>query len=234
MLGATVLDMGGGTTGMAVMSEGHVLHTAHDCDRRPCTSPPTSPRACPPRSCTRSGMKTLYGNARRSPDDEREMLTVPLVGEEDEPDGDQVPRAMVVNIIRPRLEETFELVRERLEGSGPGARRRQPSGPDRRRLPAGRRAPSLAAQMLGRQVRLGRPSGLRGLPDAASGPGFRHRGRAAGLGRGRRAHHPRHRLRRPSRRARRDAACGGLLAGGCLRCGWLSASLNVHNILIRR
>jgi cell division protein FtsA len=33
-------------------------------------------------------------------------------------------------------------------------------------------ARELAAQILGKQVRLGRPIGLRGLPDAASGPAF--------------------------------------------------------------
>ena len=47
------------------------------------------------------------------------MLPVPLVGEDDHQIA-KVPRSMVVSIIRPRLEETFELVRERLEGSGLG------------------------------------------------------------------------------------------------------------------
>ena len=51
------------------------------------------------------------------PEDEREMLPVPLVGEEEHQIA-AVPRAMVVDIIRPRLEETFELVRDRLEAPG--------------------------------------------------------------------------------------------------------------------
>ena len=46
------------------------------------------------------------------------MLPVPLVGEEDHQLA-KVPRSMVVNIIRPRLEETFEMVRDRLEGCRP-------------------------------------------------------------------------------------------------------------------
>jgi cell division ATPase FtsA len=62
-------------------------------------------------------LKTLYGNAQSCPDDEREMLPVPLVGEEEHQIA-KVPRSMVVNIIRPRLEETFEMVKERLDGSG--------------------------------------------------------------------------------------------------------------------
>ena len=45
------------------------------------------------------------------------MLPVPLVGEEEHQIA-KVPRSMVVNIIRPRLEETFEMVKERLDSSG--------------------------------------------------------------------------------------------------------------------
>jgi cell division protein FtsA len=175
MLGATVLDMGGGTTGMAVWGEGHVLHTAQigiggqhitmDIAKGLSTTMVHAER-----------MKTLYGNARSSPDDEREMLTVPLVGEDDQSLA-QVPRAMVVSIIRPRLEETFELVRERLDGSGLGR-----AAGNRVVLTGGgcqlAGAREMAAHILGRQVRLGRPSGLRGLPDAASGPAF---ATAAGL-----------------------------------------------------
>jgi cell division protein FtsA len=175
LLGATVLDMGGGTTGMAVLSEGHVLHTAQigiggqhitmDIAKGLSTTMVHAER-----------LKTLYGNARSSPDDEREMLTVPLVGEDDSHLA-QVPRAMVVNIIRPRLEETFELVRERLDGAGLGR-----AAGNRVVLTGGAcqlaGAREMAAHMLGRQVRLGRPGPLRGLPDAATGPAF---ATAAGL-----------------------------------------------------
>ena len=169
MLGAIVLDMGGGTTGMAVLSEGHVLHTAQipigghhvtmDIAKGLSTTLAHAER-----------LKTLYGNTSGSPDDEREMLTVPLVGEDDQ-NLAQVPRSMVVNIIRPRLEETFELVRERLEGSGLSR-----AAGNRVVLTGGAcqlsGARDLAATILGRQVRLGRPGNVRGLPDAASGPAF--------------------------------------------------------------
>ncbi len=168
-LGATVIDMGAGTTGMAVFSEGQLLHTAmlalggqhvtNDIARLLSTTVAHAER-----------LKTLYGNAQPSPDDEREMLAVPLVGEEDHQIA-KVPRSMVVSIIRPRLEETFELVRERLETSGfaraAGARVVLTGGASQL---AGAR--EMAARILGRQVRIGRPAGLRGLPDAATGPGF--------------------------------------------------------------
>jgi cell division protein FtsA len=78
-LGATVIDMGGGTTTMAVFAEGQVLHTAqlpiggmhvtNDIARMLSTSVVHAER-----------LKALYGNVQGSPDDERELLPVPQVG----------------------------------------------------------------------------------------------------------------------------------------------------------
>jgi cell division protein FtsA len=174
-LGATVIDMGGGTTNVAVFSEGQLLHTSqlavggvhvtNDIARLLSTPVAHAER-----------LKTLYGSAQPSPDDEREMLPVPLVGE-DEHQIAKVPRSMVVNIIRPRLEETFEMVRERLDASGlnraAGTRVVLTGGACQL---AGAR--EMANAILGRQVRIGRPAALRGLPDSASGPAF---ATAAGL-----------------------------------------------------
>ena len=83
------------------------------------------------------------------------MLPVPLVGEEEHQIA-KVPRSMVVNIIRPRLEETFELVKERLDSSGltraAGTRVVLTGGA----CQLGRRARDGGAHAR-RQVRLGRP-----------------------------------------------------------------------------
>ena len=174
-LGAIVIDMGGGTTGMAVFAESQLLHTAQlsiggnhvttDLARVLSTTVSHAER-----------LKTLYGNTQTSPDDDREQLPVPLVGE-DEHQIAKIPRSMVINIIRPRIEETFELVKQRLEESGmtraAGSRVVLTGGASQ--LPGAR---ELAAAILGRQVRVGRPQGLRSLPDSASGPAF---ATAAGL-----------------------------------------------------
>jgi cell division protein FtsA len=168
-LGATIIDMGGGTTGMAVFAEGQLLHTAqlpvggihvtNDLARLLSTPVAHAER-----------LKALYGNVQSSPDDEREMLPVPLVGEEEHQIA-KVPRSMLVSIIRPRIEETFEMVKDRLESSGlaraAGNRVVLTGGACQL---AGVR--ELAARILNRQVRLGRPAALRGLPDSASGPAF--------------------------------------------------------------
>lgn len=174
-LGATVIDMGGGTTGMAVFAEGQLLHTAQlPVGGNHVTNDLARVLSTPVAHAER--LKALYGNVQSSPDDEREMLPVPLVGEEEHQIA-KVPRSMVVNVIRPRIEETFELVKERLESSGltraAGNRVVLTGGACQL---AGVR--EMAARILNRQVRLGRPASLRGLPDSAAGPAF---ATAAGL-----------------------------------------------------
>jgi cell division protein FtsA len=174
-LGATLIDMGGGTTGIAVFADNEVQHTAvlavggmhvtNDIARLLTTPISHAER-----------LKTLYGNVETSPDDEREYLPVPQVGEE-HGQIHKVPRSMVISIIRPRLEETFEMVRDRLQSAGLardiGQRVVLTGGACQ--LPGAR---EMAARVLGRPVRLGRPLTLRGLPDIMSGPGM---ATAAGL-----------------------------------------------------
>jgi cell division protein FtsA len=168
-MGATVIDMGGGTTTIAVFAEGRLLHTAQlpaggihvtgDIARGLSTSLAHAER-----------LKALYGNVHRSPDDEREMLPVPQVGE-DEHQIMKVPRSMLISVIRPRLEEIFELVKDRLETSGLGR-----AAGNRVVLTGGASqlggVRELAAQMLERNVRLGRPAAMIGLPDAATVANF--------------------------------------------------------------
>ena len=78
---------------------------------------------------------------------------------------------MLVGIIRPRLEETFEMVRARLEATGfdkVGGRRVVLTG-GACQLPG---VPELAAMVLDKQVRVGRPRTVEGLAEAVSGPAF--------------------------------------------------------------
>ncbi|HYH17387.1 MAG TPA: cell division FtsA domain-containing protein, partial [Azospirillum sp.] len=122
-------------------------------------------------------MKTLYGSAMASAADEREMIDVPQVGEEERGQTNQVPKSLLVRIIQPRLEEIFELVRSRLEQSGFGklAGRRVVLTGGASQLPGTR---ELAQLILDKQIRLGRPTRIAGLPEANGGPAF---STAAGL-----------------------------------------------------
>ncbi len=186
LLGATVLDMGGGTTGMAVFAEGQLLHTAQlPIGGAHVTNDIARILSTPVAHAER--LKTLYGSAHGSPDDEREMLPVPMVGEEEHQIA-KVPRSMVVNIIKPRLEETFEMVKERLDRFRRRPRRRPPCGADRRCFATLRHARNGAPDSGPTGTR--RPAGTVARPcRQRHRPGLRHRRRLARLGRGERAAH---------------------------------------------
>ena len=169
-LGVTLIDMGGGTTSIAVFLRGSLihaevlpvggLHVTNDIARGLSTTVSHAER-----------MKTLHGSCLPSPSDDREILKVPLVGEEDDGLSNQVPRSMLVQIIQPRIEETFELVRQHLNASAAGkiAGRRVVLVGGASQLQGCR---DLAAMVLDKQVRLGKPVGLHGLPEAVNGPAF--------------------------------------------------------------
>ena len=169
-LGVTVIDMGGGATTLAVFLDGELIHTdAIPVGGAHVTKDIARGLSTPLAHAER--MKTLYGSASASPSDDREVIKVPLIGEEDEREVQQVPRSMLVGIIRPRLEEIFELVRARLEAVGfdKVAGRRVVMTGGASQLPGAR---DLAASVLDKQVRLGRPRPIDGLAEAASGPAF--------------------------------------------------------------
>jgi cell division protein FtsA len=104
---------------------------------------------------------------------------------------------MLVQIVQPRLEETFEMVRSRLEAAGfdkVGGRRVVLTG-GAAQLQGVR---DLAALVLDKQVRHGRPFGFQGLPEATSGPAF---AACAGLLRYGLTHHAAESQARAARRA---------------------------------
>jgi cell division protein FtsA len=169
-LGATVVDMGGGTTGLAIFYDGQMMfadtipvggnHVTSDLARGLSTPLVHAER-----------LKTLYGNAIATESDEHEMLDVPQVGEDEHSAPMQLPRSLLNGIIQPRIEETFELVRARLDDSGfaPLAGRRVVLTGGASQLQGVR---DLAARILDKQVRMGRPLRVRGLAEAIAGPAF--------------------------------------------------------------
>ena len=175
-LGVTVIDMGGGTTSIAVFYDGAIVyadtvpvggvHVTNDIARGLSTPITHAER-----------MKTLYGSAIPSPADERETISVPVVGEEEDGHTNHVPKSHLIAIITPRLEETFELVRNRLETSGFDklAGRQVVLTGGAAQLPGTR---ELAGMILDKQVRIGKPTRISGLAEATGGPAF---ATAAGL-----------------------------------------------------
>lgn len=169
-LGVTVVDMGGGTTTIAVFFDGNVVYT--DCipvGGQHVTSDIARGLSTPLLSAER--IKTLYGSAMASPLDDQETIDVPLIGEDQHAQPNPMPKSLLVGIVRPRLEEILELVRSRLEASGFDrvAGRRVVLTGGASQLPGVR---DLAQLVLDKQVRMGRPTKVMGLAEAAGGPAF--------------------------------------------------------------
>ncbi|MFN5480759.1 MAG: cell division protein FtsA [Brevundimonas sp.] len=156
-LGCVCIDMGGGSTSAAVWAGGSLLHiesvnvggehVTSDIARGLSTSRAGAER-----------LKTLHGSAMASANEDREML-------------EASPRAMLKTVIAPRVEETLELLRDRLRQSGaglePGAGIVLTGGASQ--LNGVR---ELAVRVFDRPVRLGRPQRAPHLADAAAGPAF--------------------------------------------------------------
>lgn len=169
-LGATYIEMGGATTSVAVYHQNRLCfadvvplggqHITNDIARGLSTPIAHAER-----------LKTLHGSAIPSQSDEREHVAVPLVGERGVDTIHSVPRSMLTGIIRPRLEETFEMIRDQLEASpfAAMAGRRLVLSGGASQLPGVR---ELAGQILDRHVRLGTPTPLKGMPEAAMKPAF--------------------------------------------------------------
>jgi len=169
-LGAAVIDMGAGTTTTAVFADGRFIHAdgfavggrhvTLDIARGLGTSVHDSER-----------IKTLYGSVLAGGADERDMITVATVNGEDREAPRFVSRAELTQIVKPRAEEILEMVRDRLATSPFAA---EPHG--RVILTGGAcqltGLSGLAARVLGRPVRIGRPLGISGLPDVAKASAF--------------------------------------------------------------
>lgn len=169
-LGSVCIDMGGGSTSASVFRGGSLVHVetvpvggqhvTQDIARGLSTSIVGAER-----------IKTLHGSAIASANEDREMIEAPPRG--DDPGAGPViaPRSLLKGIIAPRVEETLELLRDRLKAAGapiePGAGLVLTGGASQL---AGVR--EVAVRVFDRPVRLGRPRRVPHLADAASGPAF--------------------------------------------------------------
>jgi cell division protein FtsA len=153
-LGCICIDMGGGSTSVAVFGEGSLLHVD---------------------SLTVGGghvtADIARGPAIASANEDREMIEAPPRGDDLGAGPVIAPRSLLKGIIAPRVEETLELVRERLKASGApverGASIVLTGGASQ--LTGVRET---AVRVFDRPVRLGRPRRAPHLADAAAGPAF--------------------------------------------------------------
>ncbi len=169
-LGAAVIEMGAGTTTIAVFDRGRFVHVEGFALGGQHVTRDIA-RGLNARVTDAERIKTLYGSVLSGGSDERDMITVPPISEDERDSAQFVSRATLVQIIKPRVEEILEMVRDRLAASPFAA---EPRG--RVILTGGASQlaglPDLAAAILGRPVRIGRPLGISGLPEAAKGAAF--------------------------------------------------------------
>lgn len=172
-LGVACIDFGAGTTTLSVFVDGHFIHAdAIALGANGITTDIARTLSCPLDYAER--LKTLHGSAFATLSDEREIITYPAGMAQ--PSLNQITKAQLAAIIRPRIEEILDLMRRRLAASGQAAEATQHlvltgGGSQLTGLP------ELAANMFGRPARLGRPRSLSGLPAVAAAPDF-----AAGIG----------------------------------------------------
>ncbi len=169
-LGCTVVDIGGGVTSFAVFHSGYMIY----CDAVPLggqniTNDIAKGLMTSVEQAER--LKIIYGSAMGAPTDDGDLIDVPTLGEDERNAPNHVPRSFLIGIIQPRVEEIFELVRARLVDTGIdrviGRRVVLTGGTSQM---AGIK--ELSENVLDKQVRLGKPIRLQGLPDAVSGPAF--------------------------------------------------------------
>ena len=169
-LGAAVVEMGAGTTTIATYSGGRFVHASgfavggHHI---------TMDLARGLSACIADAerIKTLYGTVLTGGSDTRELMSVPSAGDDGVDFPQVVSRATIANIVRHRAEEIFEMVRDRLADSPFAAE------PKARVILSGGASQltgtlELAARILNRPVRVGRPLGFSRLPNEAKSASF--------------------------------------------------------------
>ena len=165
--GVAVADIGGGTTDIAIFTEGSVIHTAvlpvggnhvtNDLAIGLRTSLTDAEAA-----------KINYGHALPQLIPRDEIIDIQPIGSEKV---QGVPRAYLAEIIGPRANEILEMIRAEIAASGlqgllPGGLVLTGGGAKLLGLP------ELAAEVLDLPVRVGTPLKVRGMADKVAGPSF--------------------------------------------------------------
>lgn len=169
-LGAACIDMGGGTTGISIFIKKHMIYA--DSVRLGgdhVTGDIAKGLRVPWNTAER--IKTFYGGVYATGMDDRERIEIGGDSGDWEKDRRTVSRSELIGIIRPRVEEILEEVRDRLDAAGfdhlPGQQIVLTGGASQ--IPG---LDGLAPKILGQQVRIGRPLRVQGLPQAATGAAF--------------------------------------------------------------
>ena len=169
-LGAACVDMGGGSTGISIFMKKHMIfadsvrlggdHVTSDISKGLQVPLVVAER-----------IKTKHGGVHATGMDDREMIEIGSDSGDWDKDRRQISRTELIGIMRPRVEEILEDVRERLDAAGfdhlPSQQIVLTGGASQ--IPG---LDGLASRILGQRVRMGRPLRVQGLPQAATGAAF--------------------------------------------------------------
>lgn len=174
-LGAACVDMGGGVTGVSLFLKKHMIFAdavrmGGDLVTRDISQGLRVPMS------TAEWLKTRHGGLEATGRDDRELIDVSRApGQADSHPGDwagerrSVSRADLIGIMRPRVEEILDEVRGVLEAAG------FDQMPSRQVVLTGGASQipgldTLAARILGQNVRIGRPLRIQGLAQQHTAP----------------------------------------------------------------
>ena len=168
-LGGICIDLGESSTSVAVFENKRLIF----CDSISVGSKNITNDIARGISTTKESaerLKTLYGSVLSSPSDEYEIIEVPIISSEED-QFKQINRSTINSIIKPRVEETLEMIWHRLKQNNLTKKRiknlvltgggSQLEG-----------VVDYAQVIFDSNVRLGRPVGLIGLDKNFSGPQF--------------------------------------------------------------
>jgi len=169
-LGVTVIDMGAGSTDIAVFYEGEPVfcdsiplggaHVTYDIAHGLTTPIATAER-----------LKVLNGTCLPSASDESDMLTIVPAGEDSDATSHEVPRSLLVRIVQARMEEIFELASQCITASD-AARFAGSSVVLTGGTAQLNGVLELAGRLLDKRARIGRPTGIVGMADRLENPAF--------------------------------------------------------------
>ena len=168
-LGAICIDLGCSSTSIAIFENSKLAF----CDSISIGSKNITNDIARGISTTKESaerLKTLYGSVITSPSDEFEIIEVPIISSEHN-QFKQINRSTINSIIKPRVEETLELVWQKLKQYGLHKKRIQNlvlTGGGSQLEGIG----DYAQIIFNSNVRLGKPMGLIGLENKFSGPQF--------------------------------------------------------------
>jgi cell division protein FtsA len=166
-MGVVLVDIGGGTTDIAIFIEGSIWHTVVlPTGGEQITNDIAIGLRMPYDSA--EAIKIKYGHAVSQAVMPEEMVKIDVFGEDGQ---QQIPRQFLAEIIEARAEEIFEMVMKEIKRSGYDGL-----------LPAGlvlcggtANLPGLkdlARDVMGMPTRVGEPTDLRGLVDSLHSPAF--------------------------------------------------------------